>query len=129
MDLFDAVRICFKKYVTFSGRARRAEYWYWSLAIFLCSFLLHFIGESAIFPKTSEVGGNKESTDMLATVVYLIIILPSVACASRRLHDINKSGWWQLIGIIPLIGPGFMIFWGMKKGDIGPNRFGPDPLA
>ena len=59
----------------------------------------------------------------------LAILLPSLAVAIRRLHDINKVGWWYLIIFIPLIGAIILIVWACRKGDASDNRFGPDPLA
>ena len=59
----------------------------------------------------------------------LATLLPSIAVAVRRLHDLDRSGWWILIGLIPLIGWIILIVWYCSRGTVGPNRFGPDPLA
>ena len=80
-----------KNYATFDGRATRSEYWYFILFNTIISIALLIIDEIA-------TGG------ILSIVYLLAILIPSIAVATRRLHDINKSGWWQLIALIPLIG-------------------------
>ena len=80
-----------KNYATFDGRATRSEYWYFILFNIIINIFLSIIDEIA--------------TDGILGIVYLLaVLIPSIAVATRRLHDINKSGWWQLIAIIPLIG-------------------------
>ena len=65
----------------------------------------------------------------IGVLVDLALLLPSLAVGVRRLHDIDKSGWWLLIVIIPIIGWVLLLVWVCTKGTLGPNRFGPDPLA
>ncbi|ADU12850.1 DUF805 domain-containing protein [Asticcacaulis excentricus] len=90
---FEAVAVCFKKYADFNGRASRSEYWWYTLFVFLISVALGFF----------ETASNIQ----IPTAFNLIWGIPHLAVASRRLHDINRSGWWQLIGyslgIVPLI--------------------------
>ncbi len=116
MGFVDAIKSGFNKYVGFSDRAARSEYWYWILfyfiALFVASFLDAFLG----------IG-------FLGAIVSLGMFLPSLAVAVRRLHDLDKSGWFVLIGLIPLIGLIILIVWYCTKGTTGPNRFGPDPLG
>ena len=59
----------------------------------------------------------------------LVTIIPNIAIAIRRLHDLDRTGWWILLGFIPLIGWIILLIWYVTKGTDGPNRFGPDPLA
>lgn len=80
-----------KNYATFDGRATRSEYWYFILFNIIISIVLSIIDEIA-------TGG------VLGIIYCLAVLIPFIAVATRRLHDINKSGWWQLIGLIPLIG-------------------------
>jgi uncharacterized membrane protein YhaH (DUF805 family) len=117
----DAVRICFQKYVTISGRARRSEYWWWFLFILLAGFVLGFV-DGMIF------GFSEDSPQILAGLFSLGTLLPSICVAGRRLHDRDKSAWWLLLGLIPIIGWLVLLYFYVTPGTPGPNRFGPDPL-
>jgi uncharacterized membrane protein YhaH (DUF805 family) len=66
--------------------------------------------------------------NLVSTLVELLLFLPSLAVGIRRLHDIDRSGWWTLLGFVPFIGWVVLIIWACTKGTLGPNRFGPDPL-
>jgi uncharacterized membrane protein YhaH (DUF805 family) len=115
MGFGEAVRTCFSKYANFTGRARRSEYWYFVLFQVIVTIVANGVD---YMMGTGFIGG----------LVDLALILPSLAVAVRRLHDIDKAGWWVLIGIIPLVGWVFLIIWTCTKGTLGPNRFGADPL-
>lgn len=110
MNMMQAVSACFSKYATFSGRARRAEYWWFTLFNVIVNLVVGLAGEIAI------------GFWMLAT------LLPSISVMVRRLHDIGRSGWWAWILVIPLIGGIVMLVWQVTKGDSGPNAYGDDPL-
>jgi uncharacterized membrane protein YhaH (DUF805 family) len=109
MNFTDAVKACLRDYANFSGRSPRSEYWWFHL---FCSLVLIF-GIVLLF------------FDLL---IALALILPLVAVNIRRLHDLDKSGWWILIGIIPIAGPIILLFWHISPGTIGDNRFGRDPF-
>lgn len=118
MKFKDAIVSCFTKYATFAGRASRSEYWKWVLFNALVGFVAGLIDGTAFH------GNQVEPVGMITS---LALMLPSIAVAARRLHDVDRSGWWMLIaftiiGIIPLV------YWYCKKGTDGDNRFGPDPL-
>ncbi|MCF6195431.1 MAG: DUF805 domain-containing protein [Emcibacter sp.] len=117
MEFKDAVKSAFSKYFTISGRACRSEYWYYVLFIILVSFGLMMV--SMIIPFLA----------MLGMVFSLATIIPSITVAIRRLHDIDRSGWWLLISFIPLIGTIVLLIFFVKQGTEGPNDFGDDPLA
>jgi len=100
-DFADQTIICFKKYSTFKGRASRKEYWYFYLFTFIVSLLTYFI-DISIFRK------DPDGILFINAFFSMVTLLPSLAVGCRRLHDVNKSGWWQLIsltviGLIPLI--------------------------
>jgi uncharacterized membrane protein YhaH (DUF805 family) len=110
----EAVKTCFAKYVTFSGRAARPEYWYWVLFGVLVSIVLAIVDFAVI---GAQVG-------ILHDLFSLATILPSIAVATRRLHDIDRSGWWQLLFFVPLVGAIILIFWLCRRDTLGANSFG-----
>jgi uncharacterized membrane protein YhaH (DUF805 family) len=116
MGFGQAISAGFRKYVNFSGRACRSEYWYWILFTIIVGLMAAII----------DVQLN---TQLDSSIVNLVIAIPSVAVAVRRLHDIDHSGWWILIGLIPLVGFILLLVSFASEGTHGPNRFGPDPLA
>jgi uncharacterized membrane protein YhaH (DUF805 family) len=114
MSFTDAIATCFSKYATFTGRATRAEYWWF----YLFNILLNW-GASITGALVFGEGG-----DALSLLPTVALILPGIAVAVRRLHDTGRSGWNQLwaltiIGIIPLI------IWFATEGDQGENAYGP----
>lgn len=116
MGFGQAIASAFSNYVNFSGRACRSEYWFWILFVSLAEIVTAIIDYVIGFSVTTSLFG-------LAT------FLPSLALAVRRLHDLDRSGWWFLLCFIPLIGWIILIIWYCVKGTEGPNRFGADPLA
>lgn len=117
MGFTDAILSGFRNYVTFSGRAARSEYWYWVLFSVLAS-----IGGEILDAITGGAG-------LINGAVALGLFLPALSVAVRRLHDLDRTGWWYLIILIPLVGLIVLIVWFVKRGTAGPNRFGPDPLS
>ena len=153
----EAIKSCLRQYARFSGRATRAEYWWWVLGYVAVSFLLIII-EGII------VGFETDSSAGLSSLFALATLLPWLAVTARRLHDIGRTGWWQGLVSIPafisvlislIIGVGdfskaivvsfavvsliFFGFWiGLSvwliwrlttQGQAGPNQYGPDPRA
>ena len=156
-----AVKLGFKNYFKFSGRSSRAEYWWWFLFT-VCASLILGIADSGI----NEFAASGQSS-VLRSLFGLATLIPSLALGARRLHDIRKSGWWQLgiiflilvgfgsaiLGILVaifgvfgdggtlglglililvglcvlLVSMGWWILWFARKGDYGPNKYGPDP--
>jgi uncharacterized membrane protein YhaH (DUF805 family) len=109
-----------KNYFNFEGRARRREYWMFVLISVLISAGLGIVDGIAGLKTASGIGA-------LGGLYSLAILVPSISLGARRLHDIGRSGWWQLIGLIPIIGWIILIVWAVTEGQPGPNRFGPDP--
>jgi uncharacterized membrane protein YhaH (DUF805 family) len=114
MSFGQAVSTCFSKYVTFAGRARRPEYWYWVLFAIVASIVLAIIDLALPF-------------NVLTLAFDVATLLPGLAVLVRRLHDTDHSGWWWLIGLIPVIGWILLLVWVCTRGTDGPNRFGPAP--
>ncbi len=115
MGFGEAVSACFSKYATFIGRARRSEYWYFVLFQILVNVVANAVDHAM-------------GSHVVSVLVDLVLFLPWLAVAVRRLHDVDKSGWWLLVGFIPVIGWLLLFIWVCTKGTLGPNRFGPDPL-
>lgn len=115
-----------RKYATFSGRARRAEYWWFYLFFAL---LIGVLTAVDVMLFGYDVEGGDPTGNVLAGVAALALLLPFLAVAVRRLHDRDKSGWWLLWGLLPLIGGLILLYQYVQRGTAGDNRFGPDPLA
>lgn len=122
MTFDQAIRIGFQKYATFSGRARRAEYW-WFILFIMIGDLTAGILDSVLF------GATMENVGILGMVFSLVALLPSLAVAARRLHDIDRTALWLFIAIVPLIGWIVLLVFFITPGTSGTNRFGPDPLS
>jgi uncharacterized membrane protein YhaH (DUF805 family) len=120
MGFGDAIKTVFGKYATFKGRARRPEYWWWYLFYFLVLVGLN-LGDAGI----AAAGGPP----LLSLLGILALFVPTIAVATRRLHDTDRSGWMQLIALIPLVGIIILIVFLCQRGTDGPNRFGSDDLA
>ncbi|MGA2940901.1 MAG: DUF805 domain-containing protein [Xanthobacteraceae bacterium] len=118
MSFVDAIKSGFSKYVTFSGRAYRSEYWYWVLFVVIAS-LVALTLDSAI------LGYSPSGASPITGIFDLVTFLPSLALAARRLHDMDRTAWWLLITFTG-IGSILLIIWFCFRGTQGPNRFGPD---
>lgn len=123
------VRAITQKYVDFSGRARRKEYWGFILFSILCG-----IGAGIVGGLIDALTGNLENNGPVFGLIFygiftLAVFLPSLAVAARRLHDWNRSAWWMLIMLIPYIGGLVFFVFMLIDPTRGANRFGPSPLG
>ncbi len=109
-----------KKYAVFSGRARRKEYWMFFLWNTIIIVILEIVLAMSLVEK-SPVGMY------LYWLYVLAVVIPNLAVFVRRLHDIGRSGWWILIGLIPLIGLIVLIVFGVTDSQPGDNKYGPNP--
>ena len=113
MSFMSATKSGIGKSFTFSGRSSRSEYWWWMLASILfqiiCTIIavLGNVGVAAIFP--------------------ILLVLPTATMIVRRLHDLEKSGWWFLIVLIPLVGMLYLIYLFIQEGDMNENIYGTVP--
>ena len=117
MSFTEAIKSGFDNYVNFNGRARRSAYWYWTLFAVLASIAANIID--------AVIG----TAPLFSALVGLGLLLPGLAVSVRRLHDTDRSGWWILIGLIPLIGVIVLIVFYVQDSDPTENRFGPPPKA
>lgn len=117
MKFAEAVQFVFSNYATFTGRAGRSEFWYWVLFTFLVSIVISILA-SMIASSLSYVGN----------LFSLATLIPSIAVGARRMHDIGKSGWWQLVNLVPVLGWVYFIYLAAQPSD-GPNAYGTGPAA
>lgn len=122
MTFGEAIRACLSQYVTFSGRARRSEFWYFALFTFLTGSALSLV-DSATF------GTGPEDAQVFSSLFSLAIFLPTLSVAVRRLHDLDRSGWWWWLWLLPIIGWIILLIWNASKGTDGANQYGADPFG
>ncbi len=106
MQFVDSVKTCFSKYATFRGRAKRPEFWWFMLFCMLAISLAEgFVGEG------------------FSGLVTLAVLVPTFAVSARRLHDIGRSGWWQLVGLAPLVGVLVVLYWYVQPSEPYQNKY------
>ena len=117
MDIQTSIKACFSKYATFSGRASRSEFWLFQLFTFLGSIVTLIIDVMIL-------GFSLDDASSPTNLIFLLIVMiPSVAAGCRRLHDLNKSGWWQIL-YLTIIGIILLIIWWATQGENKKNKFG-----
>ncbi|WP_432486706.1 DUF805 domain-containing protein [Kineococcus sp. SYSU DK018] len=133
MSFSAAVSSVFRQYATFSGRARRSEYWWFQLALVLGYLALGLAG-GLLSVLTGAVAGERGQA-VLAPVLGLLLLVgalavavPAWAVAVRRLHDTGRSGWWVLLGQLPVVSTALFVFTLLDSAP-GPNAHGPSPKA
>lgn len=119
MTFNDAWRTVFlQKYATFTGRARRSEFWWYALFQFGVMIAASIV-DGVLF------GGHQ----FVSGLAGLALIVPNVAVSVRRLHDTSRSGWWYLLGFIPLIGGLVLLYFMIQPGTPETNAYGPNPAT
>lgn len=126
MGFFEAVRSVLGKYATFSGRARRAEYWWFTLFNVLASIIAQGLDQGVNY---ATYGHGDLRGGLFELAVGLGLFLPGIAVWCRRLHDVGRSGWWWLLVLVPVIGWIVLFYWSVRRGDVGANDYGPDPIG
>ena len=118
MNFVDSVKACFNKYATFSGRACRSEFWWFSLFNVLVGVVISAISLAVkmLFLST-----------LFSTLFQVLVFLPSLAVGVRRLHDTGKSGWMYLVAFIPLIGAIWLLVLFCTDSQPGANEYGENP--
>ena len=106
MTFLKSVETCFYKYIEFNGRASRSEFWWFYLFVIICWIIGFVLGP------------------IIEVIIILGLLIPYIAVQARRLHDIGKSGWLQLISLIPLIGAIILIVWSATEGTKKKNKYG-----
>ncbi len=131
MIFMDSISTCFSKYISFSGRARRSEFWWFILFLLVGSFVAG-AADAVIFGSNVFMLGGMEfsySAGYIGNIFVLATFLPAWAVEVRRLHDTGRSGWWLLLWLIPMIGFIILLIWLIGKGDEGDNEYGPDSVV
>jgi uncharacterized membrane protein YhaH (DUF805 family) len=109
------------KYAMFDGRAHRQEFWY-----FMLFYLLIYIALSVVDQVTGAFN-EQTGTGLFSGIYTLAMLVPSLAVGARRLHDTGRSGWWQLLSLIPVLGVLVLIFFFVQDSQPGDNQYGPNP--
>lgn len=115
MTFTQAIQSVFSQYATFSGRARRSEYWFFVLFNYVISAALGFLGRYMFL------------FSILSGLYSLAVLIPSLAVTWRRLHDIGKGGGWYFFILVPLVGWIFLLVWLCRDSQPGQNTYGPNP--
>jgi uncharacterized membrane protein YhaH (DUF805 family) len=122
-----------KRYVDFKGRSRRKEYWMFVLFTIILCVAASFIdislgyGSASTYSGDGSVGASFNANGPATVILMLALFLPGLAVTVRRLHDTDRSGWWILIGLVPLVGWIVLLVFYCTEGTRGDNRFGADP--
>ena len=111
MTYLEAVKTCLKKYVDFTGRAGRPEFWWFFLFQVIVAVVIGFFHAG------------------LQALASLLLLLPALAVGARRLHDIGKTGWLQLICLIPVLGWLLLLYWFVQPSGPGSNAWGSGPAG
>lgn len=117
MDWF--IQCIAEKYAAFDGRARRSEFWYFVLFNTLASIVVNIVG--------TVLSNAVEAAAFLGTLYALAVFIPGIAVAARRLHDTGRSGWWQLIALIPFVGAIVLLIFYTQDSSFERNQYGPNP--
>ena len=125
-------RIMLRKYASFSGRARRKEYWMFFLVYALLSGSITAVVMGLDWVVDFVTRGRWADSFSLEAgltlgVFALVHLLPSIAVTVRRLHDTNRSGWWAWLALVPVVGPLVLLYFTVLPGDLQPNNYGPNP--
>lgn len=112
MGFVDSIKSGFAHYVKFNGRARRSQYWWWTLFVFIVAIIAQVLD--------NVIGTN----GVVSLIIGLGLFLPGLSVAIRRLHDTDKTGWWILIALVPLVGIIVLLIFFLTPSTPGANRFG-----
>src|SRR3954468_21416442 len=115
-----------KQYADFNGRARRTEFWMFILFSAIASAILGLVDSLIGTARFIASGGYFYSPGVLGGIYGLAVLVPTLAVGVRRLHDTDRSGWWWLLWLIPIVGQIILIVFWALDGTPGPNRYGPD---
>jgi uncharacterized membrane protein YhaH (DUF805 family) len=121
-------------FFSFNGRINRAKFWLGNVALWVVYVILMLIGGGGMMmsmdPNAPPSGAGMGVMGIVVLIIYIAMIWPALAIGIKRWHDRDKSGWWVLIALVPIIGGlWYLIECGFLEGTKGPNKYGPDPLG
>jgi len=137
MGFGQAIATCFGKYASFTGRARRSEFWWFWLFNLIVTVILNIIdnavgwivdlGSETINTGSGIITFANGDIGALSTIWALVVLLPFLSVTIRRLHDTDRSGWWWWIWLVPCVGPIVLLVFMLLDSTPGDNRFGANP--
>ena len=119
MNFIESIQTCYKKTFNFKDRASKSEFWWF----YLYDFIIFVAGEMTL---KTDLNDNLIFLGLILTILFFINLIPAAAVGVRRLHDTNRSGWWYLVFLIPLISL-IVLYFFTNDGSKGKNRFGSKP--
>ena len=125
----EAARSVLSQFATFTGRASRSDYWWWVLAYVLALCAVGLVDTFVIAPSLGFNITDENAGQPLSMLFVLAMFLPNLAVSVRRLHDLNKSGWWLLLGFLPVVGVLVLLYWFIQSGTEGSNDFSSGPQS
>ena len=119
IGLLDSLRLGFSRYADFVNRSSRAEFWWWFLFINISATIVApmidlWLGTTELFARRGLVAG----------IFTIAVFIPTLSVGTRRMHDVNRSGWWLLLYLIPVLGWAVLIYFATTPSNSGPNKFG-----
>ncbi len=118
MNVEQATRTSLGKFADFSGRSSRPEYWYFLLPVIVILIVANLIDSILL-----------DGMPILGTILGLAALVPTLSAGVRRLHDTDRSGWWLLLALVPIVGGLALLYLYCQPGSPGENRFGPEPSS
>ncbi|HIP18667.1 MAG TPA: DUF805 domain-containing protein [Sulfurovum sp.] len=115
------------RYAKFDGRASRSEYWFYTLFYLIIAIAVGMVDTAVVNPMLGIAPEQAAQGGILQFILALALLVPSIAIGVRRLHDTGKSGWWLLIGLIPIVGALVLIFFYVTDSQAGSNMYGENP--
>lgn len=120
-----AISLFFRNYANFNGRSSRGAYWWWLLSSFVIRFGILALEKILLGADANDFGGVGPFTILF----LLATLVPEISVGARRLHDADKSGWWLLVGLVPVLGWILVLWFLAQPGVRAANTFGPDVEA
>lgn len=118
-----AIRTGFEKYVQFEGRATLSEFWWWALFFTIVMLAAHLVDYFVVAPALGLPAGSVRDGTPLSSIMGIALILPNVAVAARRLHDVNRSAYWLLIVFVPVLGALLLLYWFLQPSFPGKTEY------
>ncbi len=119
----EAIKTCFRQYAQFRGRAPRSEYWWWALFVFLVMLASQIIDGLVIAPLLGLPVASTADGTPLSSILGLALLIPNISVAVRRLHDVNRSGFWLFIILVPILGFLLLLYWYLQPSYPGQTKY------